>query len=149
MEATNISEGRGTPGPFRIYGAPWMDMDELYEKLSSRINRKEFALRKRSFVPGMGKYQGELCFGVEFAPLSGTADFIPEALLLIRTVKELYPGQFTLRRSEGENHMRALTGSARVEEYLDGKLELEELMEEWDREAAEFAAMSQESRIYR
>ena len=118
MEATNISEGRGTPRPFQIYGAPWMNMDELYERLSGQRKRKDFALRKRSFVPAMGKYRGELCFGVEFAPLSVKADFIPEALSLIRTVKQLYPEQFELRGFEGENHMRALTGSQKAEEYL-------------------------------
>ncbi|MCI9663622.1 MAG: DUF1343 domain-containing protein [Lachnospiraceae bacterium] len=149
MEATNISEGRGTPRPFQIYGAPWMNMDELYERLSGQRNRKDFALRKRSFVPAMGKYRGELCFGVEFAPLSVKADFIPEALSLIRTVKQLYPEQFELRGFERENHMRALTGSQKAEEYLDGELELDELMEEWSREAEEFAEESEECRIYR
>ena len=29
LEATNVSEGRGTPSPFLIFGAPWLRPDRL------------------------------------------------------------------------------------------------------------------------
>ena len=104
--------------------------------------------------PGRGSEKISHFENAALCPLWGntgesSADFIPEALSLIRTVKQLYPEQFELRGFEGENHMRALTGSQKAEEYLDGELELDELMEEWSREAEEFAEESEECRIYR
>jgi uncharacterized protein YbbC (DUF1343 family) len=34
LEATNLSEGRGTPTPFRLVGAPWVDGDRLASALA-------------------------------------------------------------------------------------------------------------------
>jgi uncharacterized protein YbbC (DUF1343 family) len=34
LEATNLSEGRGTESPFVVFGAPWLDAEALAETLS-------------------------------------------------------------------------------------------------------------------
>ncbi len=36
MEATNLSEGRGTTIPFELFGAPWLDSVKLANELNSR-----------------------------------------------------------------------------------------------------------------
>lgn len=149
MEAVNISEGRGTAKPFQMYGAPWVDMDDLYKELSVKLDGQKIAFRKRSFVPSIGKYEGETCFGIEFALLDKTFDFIPVALQLIKTLKDLYPDHFLLRIEGGENHFGALTGGRCAEEYLNGILSLEELMRIWNKEALEFSKESEDIRIYR
>ena len=36
LEATNVSEGRGTEAPFLLFGAPWLDAPRLLAALSPR-----------------------------------------------------------------------------------------------------------------
>lgn len=148
VEATNISEGRGTPKPFQMYGAPWVNMDALYDRLTEQITDGKIPFRKRSFVPNTGKYQGEICFGVEFEPRDKTFDFLPVSLILIRTVRELYPEQFRFRTTDIENRLAALAGSHMAQQYLEGKMELADVLATWNKEAASFAAECEDSRIY-
>ena len=35
IEATNVSEGRGTEAPFLIFGAPWLDASALAARLEA------------------------------------------------------------------------------------------------------------------
>ena len=36
LEATNVSEGRGTEAPFLLFGAPWLKPDELAAAVRAR-----------------------------------------------------------------------------------------------------------------
>jgi len=66
LEATTLSEGRGTPTPFQYVGAPWLDSDGLYDCLRKRF--PALTMRKREFIPRFGKHADQLCFGIEFFP---------------------------------------------------------------------------------
>lgn len=64
IEATNISEGRGTTRPFDIIGAPFIDSSKLCESLNAY--KLEGVLFSRSFfTPMFGKWQKESCEGVQ------------------------------------------------------------------------------------
>jgi uncharacterized protein YbbC (DUF1343 family) len=39
LEATNVSEGRGTTRPFEIFGAPWIEPDSFYVREAFRLKR--------------------------------------------------------------------------------------------------------------
>ncbi len=66
LEATNVSEGRGTDATFLLLGAPWLDA----EALSRRLDAPGFAFSATTFVPRSldwaptPKYQGERCTGI-------------------------------------------------------------------------------------
>jgi uncharacterized protein YbbC (DUF1343 family) len=63
LEATNLSEGRGTTRPFELVGAPWLDSSKLAESLNAlRLNGVYF--RPTHFEPTFNKYQGQVCQGV-------------------------------------------------------------------------------------
>lgn len=64
FEGTNVSEGRGTTKPFEIFGAPWLDADQLIEVLSKQ-NLEGVRFRKTFFTPMFSKYTNELCEGIE------------------------------------------------------------------------------------
>ncbi len=49
LEATNLSEGRGTPDPFLLFGAPWLRPDEL------QLSVPGFALEAARFTPVASK----------------------------------------------------------------------------------------------
>ncbi|MCD6267457.1 MAG: DUF1343 domain-containing protein [Thermotogaceae bacterium] len=69
FEGISISKGRRTTKPFQFIGAPWMKNQSVYEE-SRKENRKEFMFRKREFIPMFGKYTGQVCWEIEFLPIS-------------------------------------------------------------------------------
>jgi beta-N-acetylhexosaminidase len=62
LEATNISEGRGTDAPFRIIGAPFLRNDELGSTITE-CGIKGLTCRDTSFIPLSSKFEGQLCHG--------------------------------------------------------------------------------------
>jgi beta-N-acetylhexosaminidase len=63
LEATNVSEGRGTDSPFLLFGAPWLDPARV------RVDVPGFRLRPTRFTPQSSpaapdpKYRGLECRG--------------------------------------------------------------------------------------
>jgi uncharacterized protein YbbC (DUF1343 family) len=64
LEATNVSEGRGTEAPFLLFGAPWLDPSAVTVALPG------FHLEPVSFTPRSSpaaphpKYEGQECHGL-------------------------------------------------------------------------------------
>jgi uncharacterized protein YbbC (DUF1343 family) len=65
LEATNVSEGRGTTRPFSIFGAPWVDGRKMADELNGTYWLEGARLRPHSFIPTFGKHAGEICGGCE------------------------------------------------------------------------------------
>lgn len=148
--ASNISEGRGTSSPFRLYGAPYINMDELYDAFLPQIRNEPLMIRKKAFIPAERKYQGQLCYGLEIAPLGRRLDFIPLSVILMRTIARLYPDNFKLVVSPtGENHLSYVTGSRETEQVLYGEMDPCELFEKWKKESLAFAQKIEPFRIYK
>ena len=64
LEGVNLSEGRGTPLPFALVGAPWL---ESYA-LAHELNEAGFAglwARPLDFAPEAGPFRGRICHGVQ------------------------------------------------------------------------------------
>lgn len=148
FEGTNVSEGRGTAAPFQIYGAPFIDMDKLVDELRLRIHDENLAFRKRAFTPFWSKHEGKTCFGVEFIPLSDKLDFMPTALITMKTIRELHPKEFEFRSYADVGRIAQLAGDHTANDYLDDKLSLEELLTAWEEQAEDFAMEVMECRIY-
>ncbi len=148
FEATNISEGRGTAEPFQIYGAPFVDMQKLVKTLRERLPEAPLALRERAFTPFWSKYAGETCFGVEFIPLSDRLDFMPVALILMKTLLDMYPDRFEFRSYADVSRLTSLSGDGAVDRYLHGQLTLEELLADWRGQAESFGRAVQPFRLY-
>ena len=98
LEATNISEGRGTTRPFEIFGAPFMDAEQLCEKLNaSKLPGVYF--RENYFQPTFQKFAAELCGGAQIHVLDRER-FQPfaTAVTIIRLIREMYPEQFAWKQ---------------------------------------------------
>ncbi len=63
LETTNVSVGRGTPTPFELFGAPWIDGRKMAEDLNRQRHRGLSFVPVR-FTPQSSKYEGEECEGV-------------------------------------------------------------------------------------
>lgn len=75
FEATNISEGRGTTSPFNIIGAPFVDAKRLCDTMTSH-KLPGVVFRRATFTPKFGKYENEVCYGVELH-ITNRAEYSP------------------------------------------------------------------------
>ncbi|MCL2182845.1 MAG: DUF1343 domain-containing protein [Chitinispirillia bacterium] len=97
LEATNISEARGTTRPFELWGAPFINAGEVIKILNGQ-NLPGCLFREHGFIPTFQKWAGQFCGGVQihvtdpkvFRPVQATA-------ALLGAVIKLYGGQFKFK----------------------------------------------------
>ncbi len=150
FETTNLSEGRGTPRPFRFYGAPYIKPDKLLKELNLVLPKNNgFAFRGRSYTPFSSKHINTPCHGVEFFPQGDKGNFLPVAVELMRTVKKLYPEDFSYIKYADVSRLTSLSGDERITKYVDGELEsLDEMYFDWSVQQSEFRQQTQKHYLY-
>lgn len=132
LEGTNLSEGRGTTTPFQTLGAPFLNGQEL----AQRIGHLPGAwVRPVRFKPSFDKHAGQVCEGISLH-VQDARRFRPlEAYLrVIHASRALAPEQFEFltRTYEFESEHPAfdlLTGTKQARELLLGDAPVEELVE--------------------
>lgn len=132
LEATNLSEGRGTTRPFQLVGAPFLDGAELARALGSIDGAWIIPAR---FRPAWGKHAGVVCSGIQ-VHVESERRFKPVAtyLRIIREARALAPEHFELLRRpyEFETEHPAfdlLTGQVAAREALEGGASADELVD--------------------
>lgn len=97
IEATNLSEGRGTTRPFELVGAPWLDGHKLAHALNT-CDLQGFRARPTSFLPTFQKHRGVECGGVQ-VHVTDRRSFAPVAtyLALLTFARAQNPERFGLR----------------------------------------------------
>jgi uncharacterized protein YbbC (DUF1343 family) len=136
FEGTNITEGRGTDRPFEQVGAPWLDAERVAATMNALdLPGVRFESVTLSVQATAGKYPGEVIRAVRFR-ITDRQTYRPvrTALLLIDEIRRQHPDRFAWTGT-----IDRLTGSDRVRHAVEGG-RLAELLDEWDREAAKFAA---------
>jgi len=94
LEATNISEGRGTTRPFEIFGAPFIDAETLCRELNS-LKLSGVFFRENYFQPTFQKFAGQLCGGAQLHVLDRDAfRSFQTGVEIIRSIRKLYPNSF-------------------------------------------------------
>lgn len=134
LEATNVSEGRGTPLPFYQLGAPFINGDTLAGMLNSRaLPGVRFV--SISFTPVSSKHAGVACFGVR-VELTDPARFRPvmTGLVVISELLRHKPGLITL------NHrwLGKLLGKASVAGFLEKGGDPASLQDQWEADISLF-----------
>ncbi len=154
IEATELSEGRGTTRPFRLIGAPGLDPTSLARSLADLA-----ALGVRAvptyFRPWQQKHKGEVCGGVELlvvapervaglrvgvALLAALARVAPEALRWREA-----PYEFVTDRPA----LDLLAGCPDLRLALAGEGSLEEWVASWSADESAFREEREEILIYR
>jgi len=116
LEGINVSEGRGTKFPFKVFGAPWIDETEIQDGFED-LHLPGITAKAYSFTPTSGVYRSQVCRGLELI-VSDPVVFRPvqTGLKLIRLISSLYPGYCTERlyktvaNPTGKSHLDRLTG---------------------------------------
>ena len=125
LEATNISEGRGTSFPFQMAIAPWIKSALLKEALKElKISGVEF--EATHFTPSDGKYVNQNCEGIRLDVIDPLLYRpVETGMLLLACIKTIFPQHFqwsvypTLVNPEGDHHFERLTGSEQLLKWLE------------------------------
>jgi len=98
IEATEVSEGRGTARPFEQVGAPWVDPVGLAGRLGER-GMPGVRFVPVYFRPQFHKHAGELCGGVALAVTdAGVFEPYRTGVEVLAALRESSPGEFAWRR---------------------------------------------------
>jgi len=156
VEATELSEGRGTTRPFQLVGAPWVDPPRLARRLAER-RLPGAAFVPTYFRPQFQKHAGEVCGGVEILITEQEA-LAPYALgvELLMALAEHDPERFAWRQAPYEfvadrPAVDLLAGSDRLRLAVDaGDREgLGEWIASWAPDEVAFADERREALLYR
>jgi uncharacterized protein YbbC (DUF1343 family) len=153
LEATTLSEGRGTTRPFEIVGAPDVDGPRLARALAAE-DLPGVHFRPMSFRPTFNKWAGRLCGGVQ-VHVTDPARFrsFRTGLTLIQTARRLSP-KFRWRLPPYEYETRKkpmdiLCGTDQIRKAIERGADLSGLEKSWEPDLTEFVRDRQSDLIYR
>lgn len=140
LEATNLSEGRGTPYPFRIFAAPDLNSNLIAHDLNSR-NLPGISFSPIHITPTASKWMNTECNAV----LLTITDFnkfnaLSVKLNVFSALRKHYPSL-----SVDRDFFCKLTGNSLL---LDDDLPIYKLQELFDLQAQEFKKLCAFSHIY-
>jgi uncharacterized protein YbbC (DUF1343 family) len=144
FEGTNVAEGRGTDRPFEQIGAAWLDAPAVVRRMNEmRLPGIRFEAVTLPMEATARKFAGQDIPGIRLH-ITDREAYRPvrTALLLIDAVHRQHPDHFAWRGT-----INRLTGSDRVRHAVeDGQLSA--LLDDWDREAAEFTVYRRTFLLY-
>jgi uncharacterized protein YbbC (DUF1343 family) len=136
LEATNLSEGRGTTRPFELFGAPYCNRLFLEQCRNAPLEGCYF--REHGFIPTFQKWAGTFCYGVQlhvtnpriFKPVVATA-------ALLKAAMEVGGDAFSFKAPPYEYETEKLpfdilTGSDLFRHQLETKAPIQEMYGEWE-----------------
>ena len=134
IEATNLSEARGTTRPFELVGAPFISARALAGELAT-LALPGVVFRPCTFRPAFHKYAGQACNGVQLHVTDRRA-FLPyrTGLTIVWTIRQLWPREFGWRQEPYEFRpdvpaIDLLTGTTKVRELVDAGAPLAQVVQ--------------------
>ena len=102
IQATSVSEGRGTCQPFSFIGAPFLDGAKFAAALNAR-KLPGLLFRETYFKPGFNKFAGQVCQGVHLMVRTPRRlELLRTQMTILQELARLYPGVFTLTAGFGD-----------------------------------------------
>jgi uncharacterized protein YbbC (DUF1343 family) len=142
VEATNLSEGRGTSKPFQLIGAPFVDAKSIAQHLNS-IRLPGVRFEAASFTPTVSKWAGEVCKGVRIAVTDRRAlKRTLTGLTIVKVFRESFPEKVEVRKQS----FNRLMGLASVLRDLLSGIPVTTICQSWETELRQFERAS--SRFY-
>jgi uncharacterized protein YbbC (DUF1343 family) len=144
IEATNLSEGRGTPTPFLHFGAPFLSESRLTQLLND-LELSGVTFSPSVFTPRSSKHTRHTCYGSRISLLP-REKFSPAktGISLLRVLMETWPDQVQIRTSS----LKRLLGSASSVSMLIEGTPIEKITKSWDDGLERFRQRSQEYYLY-
>jgi uncharacterized protein YbbC (DUF1343 family) len=153
VEATELSEGRGTTRPFQLTGAPFIDPKRLAEKLNAR-RLPGVTFVPTYYRPQFQKHRGALCAGVELL-VSDPAAFASyrTGVELLATIRRLWPHDFVWREAPYEfvadrPAIDLLTGGPECRQAIESGDGLDDWIAGWPADEAAFREERRQILLY-
>jgi uncharacterized protein YbbC (DUF1343 family) len=148
FEGTNLSVGRGTPQAFQQFGAPWLDAENVVQRLGalSLPGVRFEAVTFTPAAPGDGKFPGIAVRGVRLRVTDRAAyDPTRTAVAALTVIRALQPEQLTFI----ERHFDRLAGTDRLRLGILAGAGVESLTADWSVQRAAFERIRSAHLLYR
>jgi len=153
VEATELSEGRGTTRPFQLTGSPYVDPKRLADHLNGR-NLPGVVFIPTYFRPQFQKHKGTVCGGVELLVTDRHA--FPSYRIgveLLNAIHCLWPEEFAWREAPYEfvtdrPAIDLLTGGPECREAIETGKGLEDWIATWKQDEDAFREERREILLY-
>lgn len=152
LEGTNLSEGRGTTLPFEQFGAPFVDIHTLKQRVQDRL--KGIVLRPLCFQPTSGKWQNQMCkgFHIHITDRKAYKPYLA-SLIVLQEIIRAHPNEFAFKAPPYEYEferlpMDLILGSRNLRKNLEEMNDLLELEKTWQVDLQGFKQASQPFYIY-
>lgn len=151
LEATNVSEGRGTYYPFTLIGAPFINAERLIEELNKH-NMNGLQLTPTVFTPidipssaKNPKYKGQVCNGISIE-VKDRRIFHPVrfGLILISSLAKLYPRKFKIFTKQFDR----LSGDSSIRKFILQDVSPEKIISTWQKELNRFDSLRKKYLLY-
>lgn len=145
LEATNLSEGRGTTRPFFLLGAPWLNGDRVAAELN-RAGIEGALFRATEFAPCDSKHDGKDCGGIE-VHVTDPARFraVPAAAAAIAAIRRLHPKELKIDPARFDR----LAGCSWLREAIERGDAAGKIAARWSAGHEEFRARRSRYLLYR
>jgi uncharacterized protein YbbC (DUF1343 family) len=142
LQAAGVSVGRGTPTPFEVFGAPWIESEALLAELNRRaLAGVQFGATQ--FTPASGIHSGVACRGIAITVTDrATSRPVRMGLEIASALHRLYPAQFHVEK------MIELLGSQTTVERLARGDDPKEIEGRWTGDLEKFRATRDKYLLY-
>jgi uncharacterized protein YbbC (DUF1343 family) len=101
VEGANVSVGRGTKAPFELFGAPYINGEELASYLNNR-NVQGVQFTPVDFKPSSSRFKNQWCHGVQIVLLNRQILDSPAlGIEIVSALYRLYPKDFQIDKTLG------------------------------------------------
>ncbi len=143
LQNAGISVGRGTEAPFEIFGAPWMNGEDV----ASALNAKHLPGLKfvsQLLIPVSGLYAGQRCGGVSIRIGEKSAvRSMRMGLEIAGVLKKLYPDKVDLAKTI------TLLGNAATVQMLQDGVPPEKIVADWKDDLTAFDSTRRKYLLYK
>lgn len=151
LGAFTINQGLGTENPFLQFGAPWLDIQRIIQKLDggkgfgAQLEATTFTPRS---IPGKTlhpPYENRLCQGIRVHIIQKDQFYsLRFTLALIKTILEIHPGKIRLYRES----LNQMFGNDLCAKFIAGSLSYDDLLIEMEKDEETFLRMRQKYLLY-
>ena len=153
LEATNLSEGRGTTRPFETFGASWIDGWRFAEALAKH-DLPGITFRPLEFEPTFHKHAKRVCGGC-FMHVTDRSVFKPflSGVAIILEAQRLYPAHFAWKQPPYEYEYEKmpfdiLVGNRWIRDMIEKLAPLAEMEARWEADYETFSQLRRECLLY-
>lgn len=153
LEGTCLSEGRGTTRPFEIFGADFINPDQLVTELNS-YHLPGIHFRPLFFQPSFQKYAHRLCGGAQLH-IYDRKSFrsFKTGVAILKVIRKLYPQEKLWNNPPYEYEkiklpIDILAGSDKLRLAIDAEHDLSTMENEWNEQCQQFANLREQNLLY-